>query len=120
MEFMMYSVRPDNKYRLSWDLYILVLVVYSSVQGPYSAAFMVKTDMRLIDWMVDLSFYCDIVLNFWTGYDKGFEVIMEKKPIVKHYLGGWFFIDFIATIEWDLVFVSSQATSFCLWNLDRF
>ena len=110
----MYSVRPDNKYRLSWDLYILVLVVYSSVQGPFAAAFKVDQEASLLTLAIDLSFWCDIVLNFWTGYDKGFEVIMDKGPIVKHYLGGWFFIDFIATVEWDYVvsaFESSQSDS---------
>ena len=103
MEFLKYAVRPDRRERLAWDFYILCLVVYSSVQGPYTAAFVGEQTMHFTDIVVDLSFYCDIVLNFWTGFDKGFEVIMEKKEIVKNYLGGWFFIDFIATINWDLV-----------------
>ena len=103
MEFLKYAIRPDRRERLAWDFYILCLVVYSSVQGPYAAAFVGEQSMHWTDVVVDLSFYCDIVLSFWTGFDKGFDVIMEKKAIVKNYLGGWFFIDFIATINWDLV-----------------
>lgn len=103
MEFMTYAVRPDEQARLAWDFYILCLVVYSSVQGPYYAAFVGEQSMHWTDYIVDMSFYCDIVLNFWTGFDKGFEVVMEKKKIVKNYLGGWFFIDFIATVNWDII-----------------
>lgn len=110
MLFFKYAIRPDRKERLGWDFFILCLVVYSSVQGPYSAAFVGEQTMHWTDVLVDLAFYCDIVLNFWTGFDKGFEVIMQKKAIVKNYLGGWFFIDFIATINWDVV-ISTLGTS---------
>ena len=78
MTFMMAAVRPDNQIRLSWDLYILCLVIYSSVWGPYKTAFDTSPSMSVFDWVVDFSFYADIVLAFWTGYDQGFEVIMES------------------------------------------
>lgn len=134
MTFMMAAVRPDNQIRLSWDLYILCLVIYSSVWGPYKTAFDTSPSMSVFDWVVDFSFYADIVLAFWTGYDQGFEVIMEKRMIVTNYLSarrlslapraapgrhrqplltsdrvcvlpaGWFFIDLIATIQWDMIF----------------
>eukprot|EP01043_Picozoa_sp_COSAG02_P075208 COSAG02_NODE_15402_length_1174_cov_1.082791_2_plen_235_part_01 len=121
MLFFKYAIRPDRKERLGWDFFILCLVVYSSVQGPYSAAFVGEQTMHWTDVLVDLAFYCDIVLNFWTGFDKGFEVIMEKKAIVKNYLGGWFFIDFIATINWDVVIetISSSTTDSPLIRLMR-
>ena len=86
MTFMMAAVRPDNRIRLSWDLYILCLVIYSSVWGPYKTAFDTSPSMSVFDWVVDFSFYADIVLAFWTGYDQGFEVIMDKRMIVTNYL----------------------------------
>jgi hypothetical protein len=103
MEFLTYAVRPDRKERLAWDFYILVLVIYSSITGPYTAAFVGDQEMSFFEILCDFSFYVDMVFSFWTGFDKGFEVVMEKKAIVKNYLFGWFFIDFIATINWDIV-----------------
>ena len=100
---MLSAVRPDATIRLAWDVFILALVVYSSLRQPYTIAFSNTQAMTPLDWFVDISFYVDIVLNFWTGYDKGYEVILEKRLIVKNYLAGWFFIDLLATIEWDLV-----------------
>jgi len=100
---MLSAVRPDHPARLAWDVYILALVVYSSLSQPYAIAFSARTAMTALDWFVDISFYLDIVLNFWTGFDKGFEVILDKRHIVKNYLGTWFTIDLLATIEWDLI-----------------
>ena len=54
-----------------------------------------------IDWLVDFIFLVDICLTFFTGFDRGFEVIMDKREIVFKYLRGWFAIDFVATVPWD-------------------
>ena len=79
MEFLTYAVRPDRKERLAWDFYILVLVIYSSITGPYTAAFVGDQEMSFFEILCDFSFYVDMVFSFWTGFDKGFEVVMEKK-----------------------------------------
>lgn len=49
-----------------------------------------------------MCFVADIVLTFFTGYDKGYEVVMEKSKIVKNYVFGWLFIDFVATMDWSI------------------
>lgn len=99
-----WSIAPDRTERVAWDVFILVLVIYSSIQGPFTIAFLPFASMDLGDWFVDLCFYADIVLNFFTGYDQGFEVVMSRKEIVQHYLQGWFIIDLVATVEWDLLY----------------
>ena len=63
------------------------------------------------DW-VDVLFWLDMLLTFFTGFDRGFEVIMDKREIAKNYLRGWFFPDFIATMQWSWVvetFVGKEA-----------
>ena len=102
--FMLSVVRPDHPARLAWDVYILVLVVYSSLRQPYMIAFLDTQAMTALDWSIDISFYLDIVLNFWTGFDRGFEVILDKRLIAKNYLRGWFVVDLLATVEWELLF----------------
>jgi hypothetical protein len=53
--------------------------------------------------LVDLCFWVDIVLSFFTGFDRGFEEIMDKKKIAARYLKSWFLIDLIATVPWDRI-----------------
>ena len=84
---------------------MLTLVVYSCLTGAYDCAFYAESnsDMSWVEILVDISFYLDIFLNFYTGYDNGHEIITDKKEIAKNYVRGWFFLDLLATIEWDIV-----------------
>lgn len=95
------SISPERPERSAWDVFMLMLVIYSCIQTPYKIAFNPQSEMDWIDWTIDLCFYADIVLNFFTGYDKGFEVVMDRREIRSHYLRGWFCVDFVATVEWD-------------------
>jgi hypothetical protein len=83
---------------------VLCLVMYSSFYTPYQTAFYKQNpDSFWFDTLVDLAFAFDIILTFYSGYDKGYDVIMDKKRIAKHYLKTWFFIDFIATVPWSIL-----------------
>lgn len=57
----------------------------------------------LSDMVVDCFFLADIIATFFTGFDRGFEVIKDKKAICINYLRGWFTVDFIATVPWEKV-----------------
>jgi hypothetical protein len=105
------AVRPDNQYRLYWDVFILGLVVYSAVLIPYNIAFVGDKERTFVEDFVDACFWADIIISFWTGYDKGYEIVMEKDAIVHNYLYGWFPIDLAATLDWSSLFsISSTLT----------
>ena len=97
-----YAVSPQEPWRLRWDFIVLLLVIYSSVNVPYTSAFQPSQDVATLDALVDVAFYADIILNFWTGFDKGYEIVLDKEQIVRNYLGGWFVVDFVATVQWDM------------------
>ena len=87
-------------------------MIYSCFAVPYKTAFslerMLREDptdngMSWDDWFFDAIFYLDIVLNFWTGYDTGYMIVTDKTMIAKHYLRTRFPIDFVSTVEWDLI-----------------
>ena len=44
--------------------------------------------------------YVDMGLNFFTGFDRGYEIVLEKRLIVWNYVSGWFAIDLAATVDW--------------------
>eukprot|EP01052_Picozoa_sp_SAG31_P013646 SAG31_NODE_826_length_11751_cov_4.887659_2_plen_127_part_00 len=63
------------------------------------------TSMEWWEWVLDGFFYFDIIVNFFTGFDKGYEVVMDRKLIAMAYIKGWFIIDLISTIEWDQLII---------------
>eukprot|EP01047_Picozoa_sp_COSAG01_P098847 COSAG01_NODE_28968_length_648_cov_1.081967_1_plen_51_part_10 len=51
---------------------MLLLVFYSSFYTPYQAAYHSKVrSTNYVDYVVDLCFWADMAITFWTGYDKG-------------------------------------------------
>lgn len=102
-DFLAYAVSPKDPWRMRWDVGVLAVVVWSCLFVPYNAAYRPDGVPGWKDLLIDLIFWTDIVLNFFTGYDKGYEVIMDKGKIVRHYLKGWFLLDLIATVDWEVV-----------------
>jgi hypothetical protein len=112
MEVLTYAISPVNMERLVWDSVVLAMVFYSTFSEPYSAAFYSDPDDNThLFWntfgqCVDLLFWVDIVANFFTGFDRGFEIVLDKRAIIQNYcfgwgwFGGWFWIDLVATIDW--------------------
>ena len=106
---------------------ILLLTFYTSLLVPYHAAFKSKSlddvPLLVIDSIVDVIFFIDIILNFHTTYvhtskmeivrkknkiltyffclESG-EVISDPKRIRKTYLKSWFVIDLLACLPYDV------------------
>ena len=120
-----------SPFKAVWDWVILILVLYTAVFTPYQTAFLLneeETTMRLnrdastrtespessranplviIDLMVDLMFIADILINFRTTYLHNGEVVMNQKMIAINYIKGWFLIDTVAAIPFDLLLFGS-------------
>lgn len=111
-----------SPFKAFWDWIILLLVLYTAVFTPYSAAFLLDEhgDLRhrscgytcnplnVADLMVDVLFIVDIVINLRTTYvDQNDEVVTQPSRIAKHYIKGWFSIDLFAAIPFDLLIFRS-------------
>ncbi|XP_050922514.1 potassium voltage-gated channel subfamily H member 6 [Lates calcarifer] len=111
-----------SPFKAFWDWIILLLVLYTAVFTPYSAAFLLDEhgDLRqrscgytcnplnVADLMVDVLFIVDIVINLRTTYvDQNDEVVTQPSRIAKHYIKGWFPIDLFAAIPFDLLIFRS-------------
>lgn len=111
-----------SPFKAFWDWIILILVLYTAVLTPYSAAFLLDEhrDLRqrgcgytcnplnVADLMVDVLFIVDIVINLRTTYvDQNDEVVTQQRRIAKHYIKGWFPIDLFAAIPFDLLMFRS-------------
>lgn len=58
---------------------------------------------------VDVTFVIDILINFRTTFVNGQdEVVSHPGRIAVHYLSGWFLIDLVAAVPFDLLLVNSD------------
>ncbi|OWK06673.1 KCNH2 [Cervus elaphus hippelaphus] len=98
-----------SPFKAVWDWLILLLVIYTAVFTPYSAAFLLKETeeaplapdcgyacqpLAVVDLIVDIMFIVDILINFRTTYVNANEE-------------GWFLIDMVAAIPFDLLIFGS-------------
>merc|ERR1719421_2652187 len=64
--------------------------------------------------MVDFCFLCDIMVNFNLGYvdKRAMSIVVDRRDIAKRYvLSGWFFIDLISVMPFDVVAMLSKSES---------
>ncbi|OWF53455.1 Potassium voltage-gated channel subfamily H member 7 [Mizuhopecten yessoensis] len=120
-----------SPFKAVWDWIILFLVLYTAVLTPYVVCFLLNQDetrmklnrdaasrlqnaetskadpLVLIDLIVDLMFIADILINFRTTYLHDGEVVVDPQKIAVNYVKGWFVIDTIAAIPFDLLLFGS-------------
>ena len=59
---------------------------------------------NLIDWIIDALFFIDVVIIFNSVfYNEDFEKIDNRKDIALNYIQGWFIVDFICCIPFDVI-----------------
>ncbi|XP_041582273.1 potassium voltage-gated channel subfamily H member 6 isoform X2 [Vulpes lagopus] len=107
-----------SPFKAVWDWLILLLVIYTAIFTPYSAAFLLSdqdesqrvdcgytcSPLTVVDLIVDIMFVVDIVINFRTTYvNTNDEVVSHPRRIAVHYFKGWFLIDMVAAIPFDLL-----------------
>uniref|UniRef100_A0A1I8HM99 Cyclic nucleotide-binding domain-containing protein n=1 Tax=Macrostomum lignano TaxID=282301 RepID=A0A1I8HM99_9PLAT len=96
-----------SPFKAVWDWFILVLVIYTAIFTPYVAAFLLNDEGKHI--VVDIMFIVDILINFRTTYvNKNDEVVSHPGRIAVHYFKGWFLIDVVAAIPFDLLLWGSE------------
>jgi hypothetical protein len=70
--------------------------------------------LAIIDLIVDVTFIIDIIINFRTTYvNKNDQVVAQSGKIALHYFKGWFLIDVVAAIPFDLMLLGSDTKEVC-------
>ncbi|OON23838.1 Ion channel [Opisthorchis viverrini] len=127
-----FTLKHYSMFKAIWDWIILVMIIYTAIATPFVTVFLTnkysnkysqitssrmnqtteKTDadnfhLLGIEILVDIMFLVDILINFRTTYvNKNDEVVSHPRRIATHYLKGWFFVDLVAAIPFDLVFIN--------------
>ncbi len=123
-----FTILHYSPFKAVWDWLILILVIYTAIFTPYVAAFLLNEHsghhlannsfgarsryndpLTIIDLIVDVMFIIDILINFRTTYvNKNDEVVSHPGKIAVHYFKGWFLIDMVAAIPFDLLLFGSE------------
>ncbi|OQV13191.1 Potassium voltage-gated channel subfamily H member 7 [Hypsibius exemplaris] len=130
-----FTILHYSPFKAVWDWIILLLVIYTAIVTPYVAAFLLNEEerraklnqnpetrgesggnnryddpMTIVDLIVDIMFIVDILINFRTTYvNTNDEVVSDLAKISVHYFKGWFLIDVVAAIPFDLLLFGSQS-----------
>ena len=118
------TIHHESVFKVTWDWFVLALVLYTSVEIPFAAAFLAnegkgksiwekissREPREIVNVIVDVMFIIDIVINFRTTFVESTseEIISEPKRIAIHYLKSWFIVDFVAAIPFDF-FIPAEA-----------
>uniref|UniRef100_A0A4W6CJN2 Potassium voltage-gated channel, subfamily H (eag-related), member 6a n=1 Tax=Lates calcarifer TaxID=8187 RepID=A0A4W6CJN2_LATCA len=117
-----WTILHYSPFKAVWDWVILLLVIYTAIFTPYSAAFLLNeveeerrrtcgytcNPLNVVDLVVDVMFIVDILINFRTTYvNHNDEVVSHPGRIAQHYFKGWFLIDIVAAIPFDLLIFRS-------------
>ena len=100
-----FYIDPRSSFRRTWDLWIILLVIYSAVAIPYYSAFSKREkDWKVgLDYTFDCLFILDIMFNFFTAYyDKFGRLVASRAKIKSNYLRTWFIIDVLASFPFEL------------------
>ncbi|CAB1317448.1 unnamed protein product [Coregonus sp. 'balchen'] len=117
-----WTILHYSPFKAVWDWVILLLVIYTAIFTPYSATFLLSdqeevamqtcgyscSPLNVVDLIVDIMFIVDIIINFRTTYvNTNDEVVSQSQRIAVHYFKGWFLIDMVAAIPFDLLIYRS-------------
>lgn len=105
-------IDENSTFRLLWDLFIVLMVVVTCCLVPFQLAFhqVVLPLGTVVVYGIDVFFWLDILLNFFTTFRQGGEKITDARQIARHYLHGCFAIDLLAVLPLDALFLDQDLT----------
>lgn len=92
-------IYPEDTWKEQWDLVVSLVLIFTCAVTPFRLAFYEKEDTtwEVINGVVDLIFFVDMILIFNTAYyDEDFKMIQHRGVIALTYMRGWFLIDLLA------------------------
>lgn len=101
-------VHPNSRFKMIWDLVVIVLSIYNSITIPYEFAYSYNPNSYsdVFDRLVDAIFAIDIIINFRTAFEhpKTGKLVTSWKSISLRYIvNGRFGIDLVASLPLEVV-----------------
>ncbi|GKV36970.1 hypothetical protein SLEP1_g45051 [Rubroshorea leprosula] len=96
-----YIISPYNPRYRAWEMWLVVLVIYSAWICPFEVAFLPykKDALFIVDHIINGFFAIDIVLTFFVAYvdSRSYLLVDDPKKIAIRYISTWFVFDVSST-----------------------
>ena len=105
-----FYISPGSKFIFYFDILIFIAGFYSILYTPLSLArddyFLNKPSTFIfgVEVIVDLIYFCDIIIQFFLAYITFDEILITKlRLIALHYIFSWFILDILTAIPFNSI-----------------
>ena len=98
-------IYPKSKWKETWDLTVLFMILYSAVTVPFRICFSAEAEgwLLVFEIFVSLIFCVDVIFNFNQAYLIDDKWIISRSRIASRYLRSWFWIDAPSSVPIELI-----------------
>jgi hypothetical protein len=126
MEELKYTsmINPEGTFNIVRENFMQLCILYTMTLGIFKNAFIedqyyIFWDM-IDDFFITLFFILDMILNFFTPYyTKDLKLEINCGKVSKNYLKGWFWLDLVSIIPFDLIFAWAGIAASSISTLSR-
>lgn len=106
-----YVINPFGYKYLIWNLIMSLLIIYAMTYMPYGLVFVNNSPTKeAIEDYMNIFFVIDIFVNFFTViFDEEGQPIVSKRLIALDYIKGFFLLDLLSSIPFNLFSSGSSA-----------
>jgi hypothetical protein len=120
-----YVLHANTPFRSIWDTTQIFILVYVALAVPYRMGFDADAygGWYVLEFFVDLYFWIDLCLGFFTAYwehreeDDEVVYVVDLTRIREHYLQTWFTVDFLACIPVEYISRGLKGLAECSWDV---
>ena len=106
-----FLINPETTIFFIYDTIISFMSVYSLVAISFQITgdcFCQENSNKLklfFEFFIDIFFILDLIINFFLEYYNSTDKLIKiRKKIIKNYLRGWFFYDFLAALPINIIY----------------
>ncbi|MCB1169093.1 MAG: ion transporter [Leptospiraceae bacterium] len=102
-------LHPSHSFKQTWELILILVTTYASVEVPLRLVMGYPAEgwILYVDFLVITVFAVDIIVNFRTAILVDGRLVSDPRTVALKYLRGWFLIDFLAAVPFDLILIHS-------------
>ena len=101
-------INPHSNFVVVWDIMMLVLILVISFTVPYETGFLDADEdsgFFYLNRVTDVAFAIDLLLNFFLPIKDAHtnNWVFDRKIIMRKYLTGYFAIDALSLVPFDII-----------------
>jgi hypothetical protein len=110
IEKSLFVISPDSQWKVIWDLFGMLFIIYQGVVVPFRICFDSKASggFAIFELLQDFFFLFDIILTANSGYYEKGDLILIRSRILINYLKLWFWLDIAASFPYSLLINTSE------------